>query len=113
MRLDVCRFARRDVLGKGGNTVGWKELLGSPGRMPHLAREQRLATLDGHCLGLGDPNEGEYALPTSAPTPMQPMKDERAKTYAVKKQSAEKKKNVPFASTTESIMYGKTNVRMN
>jgi hypothetical protein len=41
--------------------------------MPHLAREQRLATLDGHCLGLGNPNEGEYALRTSAPTPMQPL----------------------------------------
>lgn len=62
MRLDVCRFACRDILGEGWNTVGWKELLGSPGRMPHLAREQRLATLDGHCLGLGNPDEGEYAF---------------------------------------------------
>lgn len=73
MRLDVRRFARRDILGKGWNTVRWKELLGSPGRMPHFAREQRLATLDGHCLGLGNPDEGEYAVPTSAPTPMQPL----------------------------------------
>lgn len=31
---------------------------------------------------------------------------------AVKKQSAEKKKNVPFAPTSEAIIYGKTNVRM-
>lgn len=67
MRLDVCRLARRDILGKGRNTVRWEELLGSPGCMPHLAREQRLATLDGHRPGLGNPNEGEYALQTSAP----------------------------------------------
>ena len=59
MGLDVFRFDRRDMVGKWWNTVRWKELLGSPGRMPHLAREQRLATLDGHCLGFGHPNVGE------------------------------------------------------
>lgn len=62
MRLDVCRFARRDVLGEGWNAIRWKELLGSPGCMPHAAREQRLATLDGHCFGLGDPDKGEDAF---------------------------------------------------
>lgn len=61
MRLNVCRFARRDMVRKRWNTVRWKELFGSPGRMPHLAREQRLATLDRHCLGFGDPNEGKYS----------------------------------------------------
>jgi hypothetical protein len=98
---------------KRWNTVRWKELLGSPGRMPHLAREQRLATLDGHCLCFRNPNEGKYAVPHVSSYPDAATFEERGKTYAVKKQSAEKKKKVPFAPTSEAIMYGKTNVRIN
>ena len=61
MRLDICCFACRNVVGKGRNAVGWEEALGSPGRMSHLARKQRLATLNGNRFGLGDPHEGEHA----------------------------------------------------
>ena len=39
--------------------------------------------------------------------------DEQARTYAVKKQSAEKKKNTPFEPMSDLIIYGKTSVRMN
>lgn len=84
-----------DVLRKGWNTVWREELFRSPGRMPH-------------------PNEGENALTMSAPYRDAEIFDGKdQETYAVEKQSAEKKKKTPFAPMEEFLMYGKASVRMN
>lgn len=99
--------------GRGGIPLGGKSFLARQAACRILPENNALQLSMGTALVSGTQMKVNTLLPTSAPTPDAATFDERAKTYAVKKQSAEKKKNTPFAPTTESIIYGKTNVRMN
>jgi hypothetical protein len=98
--------------GRGGIPFGGKSFLARQAACRILPENNALQLSMGTALVSGTQMKVNTLYQRQLP-PRCTTFDERAKTYAVKKQSAEKKKNVPFASTTESIMYGKTNVRMN